>query len=65
MKQKLKGRSVLVGVDHIFEPEIQIWKDLGPMCFLSHFQAKFIKTKTLGLTYLATFALTIHFIILI
>ncbi len=36
IKQKLQGRSVLVGVDHIFGPIIQIWKDLGPMCFWGH-----------------------------
>ena len=41
IKQKLWGRSVLVGADHIFGPEIQIRKDLGPMCF----QANFIKQK--------------------
>jgi hypothetical protein len=28
-----------VGADHIFGPEIQIWKDLGPMCFWSHGQS--------------------------
>jgi hypothetical protein len=33
IKQKLQGRSVLVGADHIFGPEIRIQKDLGPMWF--------------------------------
>ncbi len=48
IKQKLQGRSVLVGADHIFVPIIQIWKDLGPMGFWSHgksFPGKFSKMK--------------------
>jgi hypothetical protein len=39
IKQKLLGRTILVGVDHIFGPVIWIWKDLGPMCFWSHGQS--------------------------
>jgi len=39
IKQKLWGRTVLVGADHIFGPVIWIWKDLGPMCFWSHGQS--------------------------
>ena len=32
-KQKLQGTPNLVGVGHLFGPQIQIWKDLGPMSF--------------------------------
>jgi hypothetical protein len=39
IKQKLCGRSVLVGADHIIVPIIWIWKDLSPMCFWSHGQS--------------------------
>jgi hypothetical protein len=28
-----------VGANHIFVPVIQIWKDLGPLCFWSHGQS--------------------------
>ena len=48
IKQKLYGRSVFVGADHIFGPEIRIQKDLGPMCFWSHgqlFSGTFYYTK--------------------
>ena len=31
MNQKLQGTPVLVGAGHLFRPQIQIWKDLGPM----------------------------------
>ncbi len=44
IKQKLQGRSVLVGADHIFGPEIQIWKDLAPCAsgaMVNYFQATF------------------------
>jgi hypothetical protein len=50
MKQKLYGRSVLVGADYSFGPIIWIWKDLGPMCFWSHsqsFSGKISKMKLL------------------
>ncbi len=50
IKPKLQGRSVLMGADNIFVPVIQIWKDLGPMCFWSHcksFPGKFSKMKLL------------------
>ena len=36
IKQKLQGIPNFVGVDHLFGPQIQIWKDLGPMSFWSH-----------------------------
>ena len=36
MKQKLQGAPDLVGAGHLFGPQIQIWKDLGPMSFWSH-----------------------------
>ncbi len=39
IKQNLQGRSVLVRADYSFGPVIQIWKDLGPMCFWSHGQS--------------------------
>ncbi len=48
IKQKLQGRSVFVGADHIFGPVIWIWKYLGPMSFWSHgqsFSGKFYETK--------------------
>ena len=34
IKQKLQGTPDLIGVGHIFGP--QIWKDLGLMTFWSH-----------------------------
>ena len=36
IKQKLLGTPNLVGVGHLFGPQFQIWKDLGPVCFWSH-----------------------------
>ncbi len=39
IKHKLQGRSVLGGADLIFGAVIQIWMDLGPMCFWSHGQS--------------------------
>ena len=35
-KQKLQGTPDLVRVGHLFGPQIQIWKDLGPMSFYRH-----------------------------
>ena len=35
IKQKLLGTHNLVGVGHLFGPQIWIWKDLGPVCFWS------------------------------
>ncbi len=37
-----------MGADHIFQPVIWIWEDLGPMCFWSHgqsFSGKVYQTK--------------------
>ena len=51
IKQKLYGRTVLVGADHIFGTLIWIWKDLGPMCFWSHghsFSGKVYYTKVVA-----------------
>ncbi len=51
INQKLQGRTILVGVDHIFGMLIQIWKDLGPMCFWSHgqsFSGKVYYTKVVA-----------------
>ena len=31
IKQKLPGTPNLVGVGHVIGPQIQIWKDLGPV----------------------------------
>ena len=31
IKQKLQGTPNLVGVGHLIGPQIQIWKDLGPV----------------------------------
>ena len=39
IKQKLKGTPDLVGAGHLLEPQIQIWKDLGPMLFWSHYHS--------------------------
>ena len=36
IKQKLQGAPDLVGVGHLFGPQIRIWKDLGPMSFWRH-----------------------------
>ena len=36
IKQKLLGTPSLMGVGHLFGPQIQIWKDLGPVCVWSH-----------------------------
>ena len=36
IKQKLQGTLDLVGVGHLFGPQIRIWKDLGPLSFWSH-----------------------------
>ena len=36
IKQKLQGTPDLVGVGHLFGPQIWIWKDLGPMSFWRH-----------------------------
>ena len=36
IKQKFQGAPDLVGVGHLFGPQIRIWKDLGPMSFWSH-----------------------------
>ena len=36
IKQKLQGTPDLVGAGHLFGPQIQIWKDLGPLSFWSH-----------------------------
>ena len=36
IKQKLLGTPKLVGVGHLFGPQIQIWKDLGPVSFWSY-----------------------------
>ena len=36
IKQKLQGTPDLVGVGHLFGPQIRIWKDLGPLSFWSH-----------------------------
>ena len=33
IKQKLQGTPYLVGTGHLFGPQMQIWKDLGPVCF--------------------------------
>ena len=30
IKQKFQGAPDLVGMGHLFGPQIQIWKDLGP-----------------------------------
>ena len=35
IQQKLLGTPNLVGVGHLFGPQIQDWKDLGPVCFWS------------------------------
>ena len=35
-KTKLQGTPDLVGAGHLFGPQIQILKDLGPMSFWSH-----------------------------
>ena len=46
IKQKLQGAPDLVGLGHLFGPQIRIWKDLGPLCasgaVLLHFQEGFI-----------------------
>ncbi len=47
-KTKVVGKDHLRVADHIFGTLIQIWKDLGPMCFCSHgqlFSGKAYKTK--------------------
>ena len=31
IKQKLLGTPKLVGVGHLRQPQVQIWKDLGPV----------------------------------
>ena len=31
IKQKLQGTPKLVGVGHLRQPQVQIWKDLGPV----------------------------------
>ena len=36
IKQKLQGAPELVGAGHLFKPQIQIQKDLGPMSFWCH-----------------------------
>ena len=36
IKQKLQDAPDLVGVGHLFGPQIRIWKDLGPMSFWRH-----------------------------
>ena len=36
IKQKLQGAPDLVGVGHLFGPQIRIRKDLGPLSFWSH-----------------------------
>ena len=36
IKQKLQGTPDLVGVGHLFGPQIWIRKDLGPLSFWSH-----------------------------
>ena len=36
IKQKLQGTPDLVRAGHLFGPQIQIWKDLGPLSFWSH-----------------------------
>ena len=36
IKLKLQGTPNLVGVGHLFGPQIQIWNDLGPMSFWRH-----------------------------
>ena len=36
IKQKFQGAPDLVGADHLYRPQIQIWKDQGPMSFWSH-----------------------------
>ena len=33
IKQKLLGTPIQWGVGHLFGCQIQIWKDLGPVCF--------------------------------
>ena len=43
MKQKLQGTPDLAGVGHLFGPQIQIWKDLGPMVI--DYEGKLIKLK--------------------
>ena len=40
MKQ---GTPDLVGVGHLFGPQIRIWKDLGPM--VTHYEGEFIKSE--------------------
>ena len=35
IKQKLLGTPNLVGIGHLIGPQIQIWKDLGLVCFWS------------------------------
>ena len=39
IKQKLQGAPDLVGVGHLFGPQIRIWKDLGPISFWRHGQS--------------------------
>jgi hypothetical protein len=39
IKQMLKSTSILMGADHIFEPIIQIWNDMGHMYFWSSGQS--------------------------
>ena len=43
IKQTLLGTPDLVGVGHLFGPQIRIQKDLGPM--VTHYEGEFIKSK--------------------
>ena len=38
-KTKVVGKDCFSGGGSYFGPAIQIWKDLGPMCFWSHGQS--------------------------
>ena len=46
IKQKLQSASDLVGVGHLFGPQIWIWKDLAPFssgALVTHYEGELIK----------------------
>ena len=54
-KQKLQTTPELLVASHLFGPQIQIWKDPGPMSFMvTHMEGQFVKSKLLFMFLVAT-----------